>query len=168
MALLSTYSTGGERGGSPRSVKLWDLSLQPLLEMVGHTALVYSVAATAGGELIASASEDATARVWKDGECMQALEHPSCVWAVAFLPNGDLITASADGAFRIWTRDAARVAPEGLRASYEERVKASRKKKTVGGVNVDELPGIEALQQPVGGVNVDELPGMEALQQPGE
>ncbi|CAI7880624.1 unnamed protein product [Closterium sp. NIES-54] len=130
------------------SVKLWDLSLQPLLEMVGHTALVYSVAATAGGELIASASEDATARVWKDGECMQALEHPSCVWAVAFLPNGDLITASADGAFRIWTRDAARVAPEGLRASYEERVKASRKKKTVGGVNVDELPGIEALQQP--------------------
>ncbi|CAI5478119.1 unnamed protein product [Closterium sp. Yama58-4] len=110
------------------SVKLWDLSLQPLLEMVGHTALVYSVASTAGGELIASASEDATARLWKDGECMQVLEHPSCVWAVAFLPNGDLITASADGCFRIWTRDAARVAPEGLRASFEERVKASRKK----------------------------------------
>ncbi|GJP80940.1 hypothetical protein CLOP_g11135 [Closterium sp. NIES-67] len=130
------------------SVKLWDLSLQPLLEMVGHTALVYSVAATAGGELIASGSEDATARVWRDGECMQVLEHPSCVWAVAFLPSGDLITASADGAIRIWTRDSARVAPEGLRATYEERVKSCRKKKTVGGVNVDELPGIEALQQP--------------------
>ncbi len=30
--------------------------------------------------------------------------HAGCVWDVAFLPNGDLVTACADYAARVWTQ----------------------------------------------------------------
>jgi len=38
--------------------------------------------------------------------------HPSaaCVWDVAFLPNGDLVTACADYAARVWTASPDRAA----------------------------------------------------------
>lgn len=38
------------------------------------------------------------------------LEHPACVWDVAFLPNGDLVTGCADFAARVWTSSAERTA----------------------------------------------------------
>ena len=62
-----------------------------------------------------------------DGQSEQTIDHPSCVWDAAFLPCGDLITACADGAFRIWTKDAGRMAPEDLQTSYKERVAATKK-----------------------------------------
>ena len=61
--------------------------------------------------MIASASEDNTARLWQaDGSCLQVIEHPGCVWDVAFLSGGDLVTACSDYAARVWTRDSKRVA----------------------------------------------------------
>lgn len=53
------------------TLQLWTATGKPVATLAGHTALVYSAAATAGG-LIASASEDNTARVWRaDGTCLQ-------------------------------------------------------------------------------------------------
>ncbi|KAM3263838.1 hypothetical protein P3L10_000832 [Capsicum annuum] len=46
------------------SIRLWELSGQVLLEMVGHTAIVYSVDAHASG-LIVSGSEGRFAKIWK-------------------------------------------------------------------------------------------------------
>lgn len=46
------------------SIRLWELSGQVLLEMVGHTSIVYSVDAHASG-LIVSGSEDRFAKIWK-------------------------------------------------------------------------------------------------------
>lgn len=48
------------------------------------------------------------------GVCIQSIEHPGCVWDVAFLPNGDLVTACSDGVARVWTRE------KNLYASAEE------------------------------------------------
>ena len=46
---------------------------------VGHTALVYRTAATAGG-LVASASEDNSVRLWSaDGQCLQTIPHPGAL-----------------------------------------------------------------------------------------
>ena len=60
---------------------------------------------------IASASEDNTARLWHaDGSCLQVIEHPGCVWDVAFTANGDLVTACSDYVARIWTRNSNQVA----------------------------------------------------------
>jgi len=49
---------------SNSSIRLWALSGEVLLEMVGHTSLVYSVDAHSSG-LIVSASEDRHAKIWK-------------------------------------------------------------------------------------------------------
>lgn len=46
------------------SIRLWALSGEVLLEMVGHTSIVYSVDAHASG-LIVSGSEDRHAKIWK-------------------------------------------------------------------------------------------------------
>lgn len=46
------------------TIRLWELSGQVLLEMVGHTSIVYSVDAHASG-LIVSGSEDHFAKIWK-------------------------------------------------------------------------------------------------------
>eukprot|EP00850_Spirogloea_muscicola_P015931 SM000126S26307 [mRNA] locus=s126:117967:124577:+ [translate_table: standard] len=128
------------------SVRLWAQSGELLLEMVGHKALVYCVAAGAAGE-VASGSEDNTARIWQDGQCKQTIDHPGCIWAVTYLPGGDLVTACSDGVARVWTRDASKRAPPDQIAAYEAQL-ATRSGKTVGGVKVEDLPGPEALKEP--------------------
>ena len=51
-------------------------------------------------------SEDGTARIWSvDGKCLKSIYHPGCVWAVTFLPNGDLVTACSDGIVRVFSED---------------------------------------------------------------
>jgi len=63
-----------------------------------------------------------------DGACQQVLEHPGCVWSVAFLPNGDLLTACGDGIARVWTRDAARAAPADVQAQLDEALRAQKRR----------------------------------------
>lgn len=53
------------------SVRLWALTGQVLMEMVGHTAIVYSVDYHASG-LVVSGSEDRFAKIWK-GDCFCCL-----------------------------------------------------------------------------------------------
>ncbi|CAL9121032.1 unnamed protein product [Musa textilis] len=72
------------------------------MEMIGHTSLVYSVDAHLSG-IVASGSEDCFLKIWRDGTCIQSIEHPGCVWDIKFLKNGDIVTACSDGTVRIWT-----------------------------------------------------------------
>ncbi|XP_021896660.1 phospholipase A-2-activating protein [Carica papaya] len=130
------------------SIRLWALSGEVLMEMVGHSSIVYSVDSHVSG-LIVSGSEDCSAKIWKDGECVQSIEHPGCVWDAKFLENGDIVTACSDGVVRIWTVEHDRIA--GLAeldayASQLSQYKLSRKR--VGGLNLEDLPGLEALQVP--------------------
>lgn len=48
------------------SVRLWAVTGEVLLEMVGHTSIVYSVNSHVSG-LIVSGSEDCSAKIWKGG-----------------------------------------------------------------------------------------------------
>ena len=74
-------------------------------------ALCACSAAGAPDGTIASGSEDNTVRLWRpDGSCLQVIDHPGCVWDVAFLPDGDLLTACSDYAARLWTSAPDRVA----------------------------------------------------------
>ncbi|CAO2813433.1 unnamed protein product [Amaranthus hypochondriacus] len=130
------------------SVRLWALTGEVLMELVGHTSLVYSVDSHVSG-LVASASEDCSVKIWKDGVMVQSIEHPGCVWDVKFLENGDLVTGCSDGVVRIWTAFADRVADPVERESYLSLLsnyKLSRK--TVGGLKLEELPGLDSLQVP--------------------
>ncbi|KAL6647131.1 hypothetical protein ACP70R_014568 [Stipagrostis hirtigluma subsp. patula] len=130
------------------TVKLWALTGQPLLEMIGHTSLVYSVDAHSSG-LIASGSEDRSLKIWKDGICVQSIEHPGCIWDAKFLGNGDIVTACSDGTARIWTADTNRCCSDEELASYTDLISQyTLSRKTVGGLKLTDLPGIEALQVP--------------------
>ena len=40
--------------------------------------------------------------------CTQTLAHPGCIWAVAFLADGDLVTACGDGVVRVWSSEPSR------------------------------------------------------------
>ncbi|OVA10830.1 WD40 repeat [Macleaya cordata] len=91
------------------SIRLWELTGQVLMEMVGHTSIIYSVHAHDSG-LIVSGSEDCFAKIWKDGVCVQSIEHPGCVWDAKFLENGDIVTACSDGVVRVWTAHKDRIA----------------------------------------------------------
>ncbi|ERN17592.1 phospholipase A-2-activating protein isoform X2 [Amborella trichopoda] len=128
------------------SVRLWSFSGDLLLEMVGHTSIVYSVAAHSSG-LIASGSEDCFAKIWKDGVCIQSIEHPGCLWDVKFLENGDFVTACSDGVVRIWTKDKDKLCSPEDSNTYAAQLSLRRNQmKKVGGVKLADLPGVEALK----------------------
>ncbi|XP_057964226.1 uncharacterized protein LOC131155245 isoform X2 [Malania oleifera] len=130
------------------SVRLWALSGQVLMEMVGHTSIVYSVDSHISG-LVVSGSEDCCAKIWKDGVCVQSIEHPGCVWDAKFLENGDIVTACSDGVVRIWTVNQDKIADLVELDSYASQLSQYKcRRKRVGGLKLEDLPGLEALQIP--------------------
>jgi WD40 repeat protein len=88
-------------------VRVWDAKTgQPLHTLEGHTSYVTSVAFSAEGDRLASASWDKTVRVWdaKTGQLLHTLEgHTDWVTSVAFSAEGDrLASASDDKTVRVW------------------------------------------------------------------
>ncbi|KAG6711561.1 hypothetical protein I3843_05G053600 [Carya illinoinensis] len=130
------------------SIRLWALSGEVLMEMVGHTSIVYSVDSHLSG-LVVSGSEDCSAKIWKDGVCVQSIEHPGCIWDAKFLDNGDIVTACSDGVIRIWTSHQDKIADSLELESYASQISQyKRSRKRVGGLKLEDLPGLEALQVP--------------------
>ncbi|HEU0087724.1 MAG TPA: trypsin-like peptidase domain-containing protein [Pseudonocardiaceae bacterium] len=89
------------------SVEIVDLlSGDTLRVLSGHTNWVWGVAFSPDGTLLATASTDATTRLWDPatGQHRNTLEgHTSPVRGVAFSPDGTLLaTASDDATARLW------------------------------------------------------------------
>eukprot|EP01128_Nolandella_sp_AFSM9_P007085 TRINITY_DN3787_c0_g1_i1.p1 TRINITY_DN3787_c0_g1~~TRINITY_DN3787_c0_g1_i1.p1 ORF type:complete len:803 (+),score=199.68 TRINITY_DN3787_c0_g1_i1:303-2411(+) len=112
-----------------------------------HDSFIYDVKVLSSGEFITS-SEDRTVRVWKDFSPVEILKHPAGVWKAAELANGDIVTAGEDGVVRVFTRDPTRAAEPDVFASYEKELAEVAAKDAVGDLELDRLPGPEALLVP--------------------
>ena len=79
------------------------------------------------GEIV-SVSDDGVLSVWKDGKCIQQIRHPSSIWDVMVLPNGDIVTAGTDKTARVFTRDGSRTARDELIQDFLGKVEEAQMK----------------------------------------
>jgi len=146
----------------------WTNSGECLQELNGHSSFIYSIStlkplvssnnsnststsssSSSGALELISGSEDRTVRVWRSNVTEQSIMHPGSVWDVSALPNGDFISACSDGVARVWSRDPLRKASEEVTAIFQHSLSSQAiPSGTIGDIQADKLPGIEALKNP--------------------
>src|SRR5260370_752977 len=91
---------------SPMLTHLLEMDAQLPTELKGHTALIYHVAFSPDGKLLATAGFDNLIKLWEwpSGKEVRTLTgHTGPVYCVAFHPNGStLASGSLDKTIRLW------------------------------------------------------------------
>jgi len=144
--------------GNDCMLKIWSLDLSGnsldtscgfcLGTLAGHDNFIYTLAVLPNGDIV-SGGEDRTVRIWREGKCAGCVRFPNTVWSVAVTADGDIAVGCADGKTRVFTQSEERMAPElELKAYEEELAKCTINAHTMGGLQLDKLPGPEALEEP--------------------
>ncbi|KAG7174341.1 Phospholipase A-2-activating protein-like [Homarus americanus] len=132
-------------------VILWSITGEALSTYYGHTNYIYSISLLSKEGDFVTGGEDRTLRVWgSEGNCVQTIHMPAqSVWAVAALPNTDIVCGSSDGMCRVFTRIKERQADAEGQKEFEENVaKSTMAVEDLGGIKKTELPGKEVLLAP--------------------
>ena len=76
------------------AIHLWDVASGGAIgTLSGHSGIVWGVAFSPDGQLLASASSDGTAIIWdwRNGDIVKTLKFPDQVGSVSFSPNGQTL-----------------------------------------------------------------------------
>lgn len=98
LAFSSDGTALASAGGNTEDfdIRLWDVGSGHLLQTFqGHTGIVWALAFSPDGSLLASASSDGTVRLWdwKNGSMIRSLDFPNEVISVGFSPDGQTLAA---------------------------------------------------------------------------
>ncbi|MCL4124818.1 UNVERIFIED_CONTAM: hypothetical protein GTU68_054159 [Idotea baltica] len=125
------------------SVRFWNVSGECLATCYGHTSFIYSIYCSDPSSGFVSGGEDRTIRVWDTaGTNSQTIYLPSqSVWAVAILPNSDIVAGSSDGICRVFTSSVDRQADVEEQKQFEDSLAQFKVAiEDVGGIKKSELP----------------------------
>jgi WD40 repeat protein len=90
----TTLAAAGGNTGDDYAIHLWDVaSGQPVGILGGHRNIVWGIAFSPDGKLIASVSSDGTAQVhdWRTADVEKILNFPNQVVSVSFSPDGQAL-----------------------------------------------------------------------------
>lgn len=120
-------------GSNDCTIAIWRVGREvPVTVLQGHQSLVYGLTWNLSTSELLSCSEDRTVIVWGNPagiekfEAKQVVNHPTLVWSVAALPNGDILTGTSDGYIRVFTRAEERFASADLIVEFNEAVSSQR------------------------------------------
>ncbi|KAK4310022.1 hypothetical protein Pmani_018377 [Petrolisthes manimaculis] len=134
------------------TVILWSITGEALNTYEGHTNFIYGLALICGEGDVVTGGEDRTVRVWSGsaGDCRQVIHMPAqSVWAVAALPNADIVCGTSDGMCRVFSKVTERQADTASQKVFEESVaKSTMAVGDLGGIKKSDLPGKEVLLTP--------------------
>jgi len=137
-------------------IKIWTNKLEQIQQIHAHPNtggdhqmdFIYGLHALSNG-MIVSCGEDCTMRIFgKDGKLLQVVAHPSSVWSVGCLPNGDLLSGAADTNVRIWTLNPERVADKEVLQSHEDFLKLALQAKNLDDIDEAQISDASVLTMP--------------------
>jgi WD40 repeat protein len=155
----STVRIWGENGNSIRMLGQ---------EGISHSSYIYTMTTSFGDPMrfnqphIATAGEDGKILFWREESCIQVLNYPcGSIWALGSASIGDkdnsvglLIVGGSDGHIRIMASSDRLAACDSDRIKFEEEQARNRKMLGKGSdIDVEKLPGPEALKTQVGSKN---------------
>lgn len=128
------------------TVKLWGFDGTLLQQASGHSGFIFCNTVLPTGEWI-TGSDDKTAKIWRNGEPVDNLDHTNTVWDIKANNMGDIITAGADCGIRVFTKEETRLASVEERKTYVEECEASNVTDTSNpaGIDTANLPSVEEI-----------------------
>lgn len=82
-------------------IKKWSFNGECLETLSGHEGFIFRI--FKWKNYLFSAGDDKVVKVWKDDKFVQDLLHPNTIWDLTVTPEGDLLTACADGVIRFFS-----------------------------------------------------------------
>lgn len=132
--------TKEKKGGWEGEIRILDFAGKTVGSLKGHTEQIESLSLSKDGKIIASSSEDASAKLWdiaggKEGVAFKG--HTKPILAVALSPDGKkAATASDDGSVKLWDiadgKDLATIKSEVVETKVDPKTKKEDKKTVPG------------------------------------